>query len=58
MNAVSAIIFGGRGAIRRKQDWLLSLINFSVILSIYIKPRNSALGQTLRMATHASDWGD
>jgi hypothetical protein len=28
------------------------------IESIYIKPRQRALGQTLRMAVHASDWGD
>jgi hypothetical protein len=28
------------------------------ILSIDVKPRLSALCQTLRMAAHASDWGD
>ena len=32
--------------------------SISVILSIYIKPRLSLLGQPLRMAAHTSDWDD
>ena len=58
MDAVLATIFGGGRAIRRKQDELYNEINFSVILSIYIKPSITALGQPLRMAAHALDWGD
>jgi hypothetical protein len=53
MDAVSATIFGGGRAIRQKQDDLYNKINFSVILSIYIKPRVRALGQPLRMAAHS-----
>jgi hypothetical protein len=53
MDAVLATIFGGGRAIRLKQDELHNYINFSVILSIYIKPRVRALGQPLRMAAHA-----
>jgi hypothetical protein len=58
MDAVSATIFGGGRAIRRKQDELYNYINFSVILSFFIKPSVTALGQPLRMAAHTSDWGD
>jgi hypothetical protein len=58
MDAVLATIFGGGRAIRRKQDELYNEINFSVILSIYIKPSITALGQPLRMAAQTSDWGD
>ena len=51
----------------RRQRWMLFRQPFLtagerivkiVILSIYIKPRLSTLGQPLRIAAHASDWGD
>jgi hypothetical protein len=58
MDAVSVTICDGRQAIHRKFEYWHNLINFSVILSIYIKLRLTALGQPLRMAAHASDWGD
>ena len=29
-----------------------------IIVTLHIKPRLSALGQPLRMAAHALDWGD
>jgi hypothetical protein len=58
MNAVPAAMFGGGRASLRKQDWLYYKFNFSVILSIYIKPRDSVLGQPLQMGAHASNWGD
>jgi hypothetical protein len=49
-------------AIRQKQDMScrIKLISPSVILSIYIKPhQRRAIGQPLlRMAAHASDWGN
>jgi hypothetical protein len=53
LNTVPATIFGSGRAIRQKQDELWNQINFSVILSIYIKPPLRALGQPLRMAAHA-----
>jgi hypothetical protein len=53
MDAVLATIFGGGQVIRQKQDELYNENNFSVILSIYIKPSIRALGQLLWMAAHA-----
>jgi hypothetical protein len=48
-------------AIRQKQDMScrIELISPSVILSIYIKPHQRRASQPLlRMAAHASDWGN
>jgi hypothetical protein len=41
-----------------KRRLAAELNNFSLILSIYILPSVSALGQPLRMAAHTLYWGD
>ena len=58
MDAVLATIFDGGRAICRKHEKLSNYINFTLNLSNRKKPRDSALGQPLRMAVHVSDWGN
>ena len=56
MNAVADTICDGGRVICRKQDELYNLINYAVILTNFIKPSVSALGQPLRKRDSKEIW--
>jgi len=58
MDAVSSTICNDMQSIHRKYKYLHNKINYTVILTIYIKPSVTSLRQHLWMAAHASNWGN